>query len=155
MRVQSRKFANKMSGGDEWILIDFWSSMFGSRVRIALAEKRIVYERREEDFPKKSRLLLEMNPTYHKIPVLIHNGNPICESWNIVQYIDEVCCFAPFLLPCDPYERAQARFWAHFIDHKVLSLSLYINSRSTTNDGFNLSLSSDRFSYCCCMQGPS
>ncbi|KAL1537648.1 glutathione transferase [Salvia divinorum] len=113
-----------MSGRDEWILIDFWSSMFGSRVRIALAEKGIVYERREEDFPKKSQLLLEMNPTYGKIPVLIHNGNPICESLNIVQYIDEVCCFAPFLLPCDPYERAQARFWAHFIDHKLHSASI-------------------------------
>ncbi|XP_057812307.1 probable glutathione S-transferase [Salvia miltiorrhiza] len=113
-----------MSGGDEWILLDFWSSMFGSRVRIALAEKGIVYERREEEFPKKSEVLLEMNPTYRKIPVLIHNGKPICESWNIVQYIDEVCCFTPFLLPTDPYDRAKANFWAHFIDHKLHPVSM-------------------------------
>ncbi|KAH6780824.1 glutathione S-transferase TAU 20 [Perilla frutescens var. hirtella] len=104
---------------DEWILVNFWPSMFGGRVRIALAEKGIEYESREENFAKKSQLLLEMNPVYKKIPVVIHNGKPICESWNIVEYIDEVCQYAPFLFPSHPYERAQARFWAHFIDHKL------------------------------------
>lgn len=114
------KSCKKMKGdGDEWILVSFWPSIFCARVKIALAEKGIVYESREEDFPKKSQLLLEMNPVYKKVPVLIHNGNPICESWNIVEYIDEVCNSPPFLLPSHPYHRAQARFWAHFIDHKL------------------------------------
>ncbi|RVW63463.1 putative glutathione S-transferase [Vitis vinifera] len=75
---------------DEIIVLDFRPSMFGMRVRVALAEKGLKYEYREEDLWNKSPLLLEMNPVHKKIPVLIHNGKPICESLIIVQYIDEV-----------------------------------------------------------------
>ncbi|KAI4333377.1 hypothetical protein L6164_018200 [Bauhinia variegata] len=105
---------------DEVVLLDTWFSMFGMRVRIALAEKGIKYEYKEEDLLNKSPLLLQMNPIYKCIPVLIHNGKPICESLIIVKYIDEVWKDkAPLLLPFDPYQRAQARFWADFIDQKV------------------------------------
>ncbi|GAV87111.1 GST_C domain-containing protein/GST_N domain-containing protein [Cephalotus follicularis] len=105
--------------GDKVILLDAWPSMFGMRVRIALAEKGVKYEYKEEDLINKSPLLLEMNPIHKKIPVLIHNGKPICESLIIVQYIDEVWNNKSPLLPSDPYERAQARFWADYIDKKV------------------------------------
>ncbi|KAG7962237.1 hypothetical protein I3843_09G056000 [Carya illinoinensis] len=101
------------------VLLDLWASMFGMRVRVALAEKGIKYEYREEDLKNKSDLLLQMNPVHKKIPVLIHNGKPICESLIIVQYIDEVWNDKSPLLPSDPYKRAQARFWADFIDKKV------------------------------------
>ena len=104
---------------DEIILLDFWPSMFGMKVRIALAEKGLKYEYRDEDLFNKGPLLLEMNPIHKKIPVLIHNGKPICESQIIVQYIDEVWCDKSPLLPSDPYQRAQARFWADYIDKKV------------------------------------
>ncbi|KAH7522484.1 hypothetical protein FEM48_Zijuj07G0143500 [Ziziphus jujuba var. spinosa] len=100
---------------DEVILLDFWPSMFGMRVRVALAEKGIKYEYREEDLRNKSQLLLKMNPVHKKIPVLIHNGKPICESLIIVQYIDEVWNDRAPILPSDPYQRAQARFWADFV----------------------------------------
>ncbi|XP_022877704.1 probable glutathione S-transferase [Olea europaea var. sylvestris] len=104
-------------GNDELILLSYWPSMFAARVRIALEEKGLNYEYREEDLPNnKSPLLLEMNPVYKKIPVLIHNGKPICESNIIVQYIDEVWNDKAPLLPSDPYEKAQARFWADYID---------------------------------------
>uniref|UniRef100_A0A2N9HUD5 glutathione transferase n=1 Tax=Fagus sylvatica TaxID=28930 RepID=A0A2N9HUD5_FAGSY len=79
--------------------------MFGMRVRIALAEKGIKYEYKEEDFKNKSPLLLMMNPIHKKIPVLIHNGKPVCESLIIVQYIDEVWKDKSPLLPSDPYHR--------------------------------------------------
>ncbi|KAG8374661.1 hypothetical protein BUALT_Bualt10G0019200 [Buddleja alternifolia] len=107
--------------GDEVVvLLDSYCSMFGMRVRIALAEKGIEYEYREENLGNKSSLLLEMNPVHKKIPVLIHNGKPICESLIIVQYIDEVWKDkSPILLPSDPYKRAQARFWADFVDKKL------------------------------------
>lgn len=104
---------------DELILLDFWPSMFGIRVRITLAEKGLKYEYKEEDLSNKSPLLLQMNPVHKKIPVLVHNGKPICESSIIVQYIDEVWPGNSPLLPSDPYQRAQARFWVDYIDKKV------------------------------------
>ncbi|XP_022877702.1 probable glutathione S-transferase [Olea europaea var. sylvestris] len=106
-------------GNDELILLNFWPSMFGSRVKIALEEKGLDYEYREEELPNKSPLLLRMNPVHKKVPVLIHNGKPICESNIIVQYIDEVWNDKAPLLPSDPYEKAQARFCADYIDKKL------------------------------------
>ncbi|KAK2968720.1 hypothetical protein RJ640_005907, partial [Escallonia rubra] len=103
----------------EVILLDSYISMFGMRVRIALAEKGIQYEYREEDLTNKSPLLLKMNPVHKKIPVLVHDGKPICESLVIVQYIDEVWSNRNQLMPATPYERAQARFWADYIDKKL------------------------------------
>lgn len=105
--------------GDEVVLLDLWVSPFGMRVRIALKEKGINYESKEENLSNKSSLLLKMNPIHKQIPVLIHNGKPICESLIIVQYIDEVWKDKAPLLPSDPYERAHAKFWADYVDKKV------------------------------------
>ncbi|CAI0409378.1 unnamed protein product [Linum tenue] len=95
------------------------------RVRIALREKGIKFEYKEEDLTNKSDLLLKMNPIHKKIPVLIHNGKPVRESGIIVQYVDEVWHDKAPLLPSEPYPRAQARFWADFVDKKVRLLSLW------------------------------
>ncbi|XP_027178129.1 probable glutathione S-transferase [Coffea eugenioides] len=80
--------------GEKVILLDFLTTIVATRVRIALAEKEVKCESTEEDLMnlQKSPLLLKMNPINKKIPVLIHN---------------------------DPYDRAQARFWADFIDKKL------------------------------------
>ncbi|XXG66028.1 hypothetical protein AAC387_Pa05g3584 [Persea americana] len=109
--------------GEETSLLDFWVSPFGMRVRLALAEKGLCYQLIEESLMtiERSPLLLKMNPVHKKIPVLIHRGRPICESLNIVQYIDEFWNDRSPLLPQDPYQRANARFWADFIDKKVYS----------------------------------
>lgn len=103
------------------VLLDLWPSSYGMRVRIALAEKGIEYELKEENLSNKSPLLLEMNPVHKAIPVLIHNGKPISESANIVEYIDEVWKEKSPLLPSDPYQRSQIRFWTDYIDKKVTS----------------------------------
>ncbi|XP_034898353.1 probable glutathione S-transferase [Populus alba] len=108
--------------GDQVTLLDLWASPFGMRVRIALAEKAVKYEYSEQDLWNKGALLLQMNPVHKKIPVLVHNGKPVCESLIIVQYIDEVWKEKAPLLSSDPYQRAQSRFWADFVDKKLYEL---------------------------------
>ncbi|KAF2589554.1 hypothetical protein F2Q70_00041586 [Brassica cretica] len=107
---------------DEVILLDYWPSMFGVRTRIALEEKNIKIDYIEQDLCNKNALLLEMNPVHKKIPVLIHNGKPVCESLIQVEYIDETWPRENPILPSDPYQRAQARFWGDFIDKMLPGL---------------------------------
>ncbi|RVW98421.1 putative glutathione S-transferase [Vitis vinifera] len=79
-----------MASSDHIVLLDFLGSPFGMRVRLALAAKGIEYQIEEEDSTQsKSSLLLKLDTVHKKIPVLIHNGKPICESLIIVAYIDE------------------------------------------------------------------
>ncbi|CAL9016753.1 unnamed protein product [Prunus brigantina] len=113
---------------DEVLLLDFWPSPFGMRLRVALAEKGIQYEYKEEDLSNKSALLLQSNPVHKKIPVLIHNGKPVSESLVALEYIDEVWKDKTPLLPSDPYLRAQDRFWADFVDKKVYEIGKVLRS---------------------------
>ncbi|XP_015933347.1 glutathione S-transferase U25-like [Arachis duranensis] len=116
---------------DEVVLLDRWPSPYCMRVRIALALKGVICEIKDEDLSNKSTLLLQMNPVHKKVPVLIHNGKPICESLIIVEYIDQVWNDKPSLLPSDPYQRAHAKFWADFSDKMVClySMSLLTSKR--------------------------
>jgi glutathione S-transferase len=102
----------------------FWYSPFTLRVVLTLKLKGIPYENIEEDRFNKSPQLLEYNPVHKKTPVLVHDGKPLCESMIIVEYIDEIWPQYP-LLPIDPYERAQARFWVKYADDIVSLIKIY------------------------------
>jgi len=117
---------------DDVILLNFWPNPYGMRVLIALEEKGVWCWNKNEDFSNKSPLLLQMNPIHKKTPVLLHNGKSICESLNIVEYIDEVWNDRSPFLPSDPYQRSQAKFWANYVDTKVLLVLQYHDYISKT-----------------------
>ncbi|CAJ1976573.1 unnamed protein product [Sphenostylis stenocarpa] len=98
----------------------FWYSPFALRVKWALELKGIPYENIEEDRYNKSPELLEYNPVFKKVPVLVHAGKPICESMLIIEYIDELWPQNP-LLPLHPYHKALARFWVNYSDENLSS----------------------------------
>ncbi|KAK9911472.1 hypothetical protein M0R45_035380 [Rubus argutus] len=96
-----------------------WSSPFALRIVWALKFKDVPYDTIFEDLANKSPSLLQYNPVHKKVPVLVHNGKSVSESFVILEYIEETWKHNPFLSE-DPYDRATARFWAKFGDEKVL-----------------------------------
>ncbi|CAL4923478.1 unnamed protein product [Urochloa decumbens] len=122
-----------MEGKEDMKLLGMVVSPFAIRVRLALSMKGVSYEYVEEDLGNKSDLLLSSNPVHKMVPVLIHNGKPLCESLVIVQYVDELFA-GPAILPIDSYKRATARFWAAFVDDKLCPAWIGILKETKTED---------------------
>ncbi|EAY79274.1 hypothetical protein EE612_052397 [Oryza sativa] len=116
-----------------------WASPFTNRVVVALKLKGVEHELLQETVGKKSELLLRSNPVHKKFPVLLHHGKPLPESLVIVEYIDEVWPAsngaASAILPRDPHGRAVERFWARYVDDKILP-GLRVLRGSVTGDKY-------------------
>uniref|UniRef100_A0A6J1DBH4 glutathione transferase n=1 Tax=Momordica charantia TaxID=3673 RepID=A0A6J1DBH4_MOMCH len=110
---------------EELQVFGFWTSPFSRRVELALKLKALEYEYVEEDLWNKSDLLVKYNPIYKKVPVLVHHGKPIAESLVILEYIEENWKANP-IFPHHPHQRALARFWAKYIDDKIVPAILKV-----------------------------
>ena len=87
-------------------------SLFTAKVRIALAEKGITYERVEVPFGKqgyepKHPKVLELNPKA-QVPVFVDGDVVLWDSTVIVEYLDEKWP-EPRVFPEDPGDRARVR----------------------------------------------
>ncbi|GLJ17118.1 hypothetical protein SUGI_0296220 [Cryptomeria japonica] len=119
-----------MASLDQVKLLLIRSSPFAMSCALALNHKGIKFEVVEENLGNRSELLLQANPVYKQVPVLLHNGRSISQSLVILEYIQEAWPDPyPSLLPQSPYERALARFWADYINKKFLETGLKLMKR--------------------------
>lgn len=112
---------------EELKFLGAWDSPFTARAIWALKLKGIPYQYIEEDLYHKSELLLKYNPVHKKVPVLVHDGKPICESMIIVQHLDDTWPHKYPLLPSDPYQRTLAHFWVKFAEDKVYISTTFLS----------------------------
>lgn len=100
---------------DRLVLYDHPASPCARRVRIALLEKGLGFERRLIDLARleqKAPWYLALNPN-GVVPTLVHGERAIYESNVITEYVDDVFP-GPRLYPQDPWLRARAKMWLAF-----------------------------------------
>jgi glutathione S-transferase len=112
-------------------LIDAPRCPYCARVRIALAEKELEFERVEVDLADRPQWLLDLNPPRGKVPVL-DDGFVLPESEVIMAYLDERYPERS-LLPADLAARAEARLLVHRFDES-LGDDYYAFRRGDPND---------------------
>jgi glutathione S-transferase len=112
-------------------LVDAARCPYCARVRIALAEKGLDYDRVEVDLRDRPQWLLELNPPRGRVPVL-DDGFTLPESEVIMEYLDERYPQRP-LLPEDRVVRAHARCLVYRFDD-VLGDDYYAFRRGDPND---------------------
>ena len=84
---------------------------------LALAEKGVAFDSRYTDllnFDQHKPEYLKMNPQ-GTIPVMTHGDRVLTESTAIMEYVNETFN-GPDLMPADPVERQQVRWWMKFMD---------------------------------------
>jgi len=95
------------------ILYSGWFCPFVQRVWMALEEKEIPYQYKEENPYKKDEEFLKISPR-GLVPAIVVDGHPIFESLVILEFLEDAYPDKKPLMPKDPIERAHVRI---AIDH--------------------------------------
>ena len=99
------------------VLYHLWLHPFSRKVRLALSEKQIEYTLQVEKIWQRRPDFLTMNPA-GDVPVLVEqDGQAICNSNVICEYLEEVYPQVN-LIGSDPMERAEARRLVGWFDVK-------------------------------------
>ena len=94
-----------------------WLSPYCRKVRIALKEKGLDFDLKVEKTWERNEAFLHLNPAGDE-PVLVEpNGDAVCESGAICEYIDEVYP-NKLLIGFDPASRAEVRRLAGWFDRR-------------------------------------
>lgn len=94
-------------------LCGFALSNYYNKVKLAMLEKGIAFEE-ELVWADRSPALLENSPL-GKIPYIVTDKGPLCESQVILEYLEDAYPEKP-LMPSDPYAKAQVRFLIQFME---------------------------------------
>lgn len=92
-------------------------STCSQKVRLALAEKGLVFDDRQINFAKSEHLApdyLKLNPN-GVVPTLVHDAHVILDSSVIMEYLDEVFT-EPAMAPRDAAGRAHLRKWLRYFE---------------------------------------
>jgi len=98
-------------------LYNFSSSTCSQSVRFVLAEKGLAYENYVMNSPTGEHLrepYLSLNPN-GVVPTLVHDGQPVCGSTVIMEYLDEIAPH-PAMIPEDAMGRAKMREWLRYFE---------------------------------------
>lgn len=103
-----------------------WYCPFAQRVWIALLHKQLDFEYIEVDPYRKSRWWLEISRNSAKVPVIVQpntndTGNTtIIDSGRIVEYLEDLAPAINPILPENPNERAEQRFWMDHVNNSIV-----------------------------------
>lgn len=111
------------------------NSICTQKVFITLTEKDLDYETHNINLFKNEQYdpeYLKLNPK-GVVPTLLHDGNVICESTLICEYLDEIYP-KPQFVPNDPFQRTQMRMWSKAIDEGIFDSTREISFAAMFRD---------------------
>ncbi len=104
---------------DRLRLYTFKLCPFAHRVRLALAEKRLLAEQIEIDLKNKPADFKALSPD-GRVPLLVHGPAKLWESAVILEYLEEAFP-QQSLMPSQPAARAKARLWMEFANARLFA----------------------------------
>jgi len=99
------------------ILFSYRRCPFAMRVRIALHEKGISFDIREEDLKNFSQDLRNLHPEV-KVPLLLHGDRVLYESAIIAEYVDDLNPQFHPLMPKTAGEKSEVRLWTYWCNQQ-------------------------------------